>query len=116
MPHNLVVSFEIRDPVRHASLVVGAIEELGAATRIFGTTWYVRSDLCAEDAAERVRDMMHADDGLMVIDVSQNAAATLNVDDRCVHFMRRQWHRAEPVVPLPTNTVPLNSRTAIGNR
>jgi hypothetical protein len=116
MPHNLVVSFEIRDPVRHASLVVSAIEELGAATRIFGTTWYVRSDFCAEDAAERVRDVVHEDDGLLVIDLSQNTAATLNVDDRCVHFMRRQWHRAEPALPLPNNTIPLNARSATGNR
>jgi hypothetical protein len=99
MTHNLVVSFEIRDWVRQGPLIVGAIEELGAAVRIFGTTWYVHSDLGAEEAAQRVSDIMNAADGLAILDVSENAIATFNVDDRSVRFMCQHWRDSAPQTP-----------------
>jgi hypothetical protein len=94
MDHNLIVSFEIRDPLRESALIVGAIEELGAATRVFGSTWYVRSQMAASDAARFLWTIMDPLDTLVVIDVSHNATAMFNVDDRCVQFMSRYWHRS----------------------
>ena len=92
MLNNLVISFEIRDWLRQGALVVGAIEELGPFARIFGTTWYVHSDLDAEAVAARIAGVMNPADGLVVIDVSSNAVAAYNVDDRTVRFMSEHWH------------------------
>ena len=94
MDHNLMVSFETGDPLREGALIVGAIEELGAATRVFGSTWYVCSSLPAPEAARRLWAVMDTCDVLMVVDVSHNVSAMFNVDDRSVQFMTRHWHRA----------------------
>lgn len=97
---NLIVAFELRDWVRQGSLVVAAIEELGVAVRIFGTAWYVRSELSAEEAARRVVDLMHPSDGLLVIDTTTDTAVLFNVDEQSVEQMSRWWHssptRLEP--------------------
>jgi hypothetical protein len=92
MLRNLMVSFEIRDWLRQGALVVGAIEELGIATRIFGNTWHVRSALSAEEAATRVRDVLDATDGLCVIDASAEMTALINVEEHAVDRLRQLWH------------------------
>jgi hypothetical protein len=104
---NLVVAFEMRDWARQGSLVAGAIEEIGEATRIFGTAWYVRSDLTAPEAARRVWDVMGAIDGLIVIDVSDNLIAMFNVDPQATAFMSAHWHRHDEALPAPPRREPL---------
>src|SRR5688572_20637277 len=103
MTHNLMVSFEIRDWVRQGSLIVAAIEELGQTARVFGSTWFVSSPFTAAEAASRVRDIMSTEDGLMVADLADNIAVTLNVDERTHEFMTRHWAR------------PANNQPPVGN-
>jgi hypothetical protein len=88
----LFVSFILRDDCRQAPLILGAIEELGQATRVFSATWYVRSSLAAAEAARRVWDVMDHADSLIVVDASSDEVAMFNVDDHCVRFMSRCWH------------------------
>jgi hypothetical protein len=107
MTRNLFVSFILRDDCRQAPLILGAIEELGQATRLFSATWYVRSNLTAAEAARRVWDVMDRADSLVVIDASSDEVALFNVDDWSVRFMSRNWHAqiievaAPGVGPLP---------------
>jgi hypothetical protein len=91
MANNLFVSFELHDPYRQSSLVLGAIEELGQAVRIFPSSWYVRSDLSAGEAAIRVWDVMDERDHLLVVNTSDNEAAMLNVE-RASDFIVERWH------------------------
>jgi hypothetical protein len=101
MANNLMVSFEIGDWRRQGPLIVAAIEELGPAARVFGTTWYVCTQASAPEAATCIRDVLGPADGLLVVDVSGNVAATFNVDERSVEFMSRHWSRPRPVM-LPS--------------
>ena len=107
MAYNLVISFEIRNSLRQGALIAGAIEELGSAAKILGTTWYVRSELTASEAARRVGDVMDPADSLLVLNVSDNDAAMLNVEERCVRFMERSWHQGpEEHIALPLVITP----------
>ena len=93
MTNNLFVTFDVHDISRESSLVVAAIEELGQAVRVFSFLWYVRSNLSAAEAAQRVWDVMQSKDRLMVIDASSDEVASLNLDDRCLQSMAVRWHR-----------------------
>ena len=88
---NLVVSFEMRNWLRQAPLIVAAIEELGPATRIFGTTWFVCASCPAEEAARCIQLVMDAADGLFVLDVDSRVAALVNVEPRSVEFLAQHW-------------------------
>lgn len=94
MAHNLVVTFDLRDALTRGAGVANAIATLGDAARILGSTWYVRSNLPATDAARRIWDAMDPADALCVFDASANEAAMYNVDDNAVQFMTCNWHRA----------------------
>lgn len=93
MSNNLFVTFDVHDTARESSLILAAIEELGQAVRIFSFMWYVRSNLSASEAAERVWDVMQPEDHLIVIDASRQEVATLNLDERCTQSMMNRWHR-----------------------
>jgi hypothetical protein len=126
MTNNLFVTFDVHDTSREASLILSAIEELGQAVRIFSFLWYVRSNLSASEAAERVWDVMDPQDRLLVIDASRQEVASLNLDELCVQWMTNRWHRdledrdvqdAEParvVEPLVAVTPARDLRAAAG--
>jgi hypothetical protein len=113
MASNLMVSFEIGDWRRQGPLIVAAIEELGPTARIFGTTWFVCSQVSAPEAAACIKDVLGAADGLLVVDVAANVAATFNVDERSIEFMSRHWCRprqtALPSVVSSPNRAPRSS-------
>ena len=114
MSYNLFVAFDTRDPVREASLLLAAIEDLGQAVRLFSTFWYVRSRLTAVEAARQLWDIMQPEDTLIVVNASAGEAAAFNVDDTSIEWMQKRWHlrlderRSRP----PTVTVLHDHRTA----
>lgn len=110
MTRNLFVTFDLHDACRQAPLILGAIEELGQATRLFSSTWYVRSNLTAAEAARRVWDVMDRSDALLVLDTSTDEVAMFNLNDRGVRFMSRCWHL--PLDETPAANVPTLPETA----
>jgi len=96
MSRNLFVSFYVHDLSREAPLILGAIEELGEAVRIYRYLWYVRSELTAEEAAQRVWDLMEPVDSLIVIDASSSQLGAYNVDDKSLGWIERLWHQETP--------------------
>ena len=95
---NLMVSFEMRNWARQAPLVVAAIEDLGPATRIFGTTWFVCASCAAEEAARSIQRVMDANDGLLVLDVESPVAALINIEQRSVDFLATHWKSRVPLL------------------
>jgi hypothetical protein len=112
--YNLFVAFDTRDPVREASLVLAAIEELGEAVRLFSTFWYVRSRLTAAEAARQLWDIMQPQDTLVVVNASVGEAAAFNVDDTSIEWMQKRWHLRldETLSHLPAIPVLRELRTA----
>ncbi len=96
MTHKLLVSFELRDWLRQGTLIAAAIEELGPATRIFGTSWVVWSEAAAEEVASGIQQVLGPNDGLLVLDLDAQVAAMLNVDDHAVQFLKRHWRSTDP--------------------
>lgn len=92
MSYNLFVAFDTRDPMREASLLLAAIEDLGQAVRLFSTFWYVRSRLTAAEAARQLWDIMQPEDTLIVVNASGGEAAAFNVDDTSIEWMQKRWH------------------------
>jgi hypothetical protein len=92
MSNNLFVSFEMGSTSRTACVICAAIEELGQATRLFSSLWYVRSNLTAAEAARLVWDVMQVPDRLLVIDASGHEVASFNVEPHCMERMSRRWH------------------------
>jgi len=90
--YNLFVAFDTRDPMREASLLLAAIEDLGQAVRLFSTFWYVRSRLTAVEAARQLWDIMQPEDTLIVVNASAGEAAAFNVDDTSIEWMQKRWH------------------------
>jgi hypothetical protein len=84
--------------LRQGALAVAAIEEFGPAARIFGTSWFVRSEASAEVVAQGVQRVLCPSDALLVLDIDAHIAALSNVDDRSVQFMRRYWRSGDPEV------------------
>jgi hypothetical protein len=92
MSYNLFVAFETHDPVREASLVNAAIEDLGQSVRLFSTYWYVRSPLTAAEAARQLWEIMEPSDTLIVVNATMGEAAAFNVDDSSMDWMQKRWH------------------------
>jgi hypothetical protein len=99
MSRNLFVSFYVHDASRGAPLILGAIEELGEAVRVYGYLWYVRSELTAAEAARRVWDLMDPSDSLVVIDATASEVGAYNVNEKSLGWIERLWHH-EPPRPL----------------
>jgi hypothetical protein len=91
MSYKILVSFETRNWLRQAGLIVAAIEEFGPAARILGSSWFVVSDSPAERVASSLQQVMGPEDGLLVVDLEAQVAAMSNVDDRSEQFLRRNW-------------------------
>jgi hypothetical protein len=100
MSRNLFVSFYVHDSARQVSLILGAIEELGEAVRVYRYLWYVRSELTAAEAARRVWDLMDPEDSLIVIDATATEVGAYNVNEKSLGWIERLWHH-EPPLPLP---------------
>lgn len=99
MTRNLFVSFYAHDPSREAPLILGAIEELGEAVRVYRYLWYVRSELTAAEAARRVWDLMAPTDSLIVIDATASEVGAYNVEEKSLGWIEKLWHH-EPRRPL----------------
>ncbi len=104
MGNNLFVSFDIHDCYRQSPLIVSAIEELGEATRLFSSSWYVRSNLTAAEAARRLWDVMDSADTLLIVDATREEAAMFNVQEHAIQFISRCW-RSEREKAHPLRSV-----------
>ena len=99
MTRNLFVSFYTQDLSRGTSLILGGIEELGEAVRVYRYLWYVRSELTAAEAARRVWDLMDTADSLIVIDATGSEVGAYNVDEKSLGWIEKLWHH-EPRQPV----------------
>lgn len=91
--NNLFISYDLIAPGQHYDRVSTAIKELGDWARIHYSLFYVKSAFGSEEAANHVRAAMDANDTLIVIDASRNAATHFRVGPAAVQQMQALWSR-----------------------
>jgi hypothetical protein len=91
MANNLFVSYDLHAPDKNYNAVIAAIKNLGDWAKVHYSLWYVKSNLSAEEACTRVWASMDANDRLIVINTTGNAAAWRNLPSDVAQFIRDNW-------------------------
>ena len=92
MSSNLFVSYDLHEPGKNYEAVAAAIKQLsGVWAKVHYSLWYVRSNMFASQAAERIWRSMDASDSLIVIDVTNNDAYWYNLTPDVSKHLQQNW-------------------------
>lgn len=92
MANNLFVSYDLHSPGQDYDKVADAIKSLGAWAKVQYSLWYVKSQLSASDASEKVWAVMDRNDSLIVIDATNNNASWYNLSQEVSYFIKEHWY------------------------
>lgn len=93
MANNLFISYDLYKPEQNYEAVAKAIKQLGAWAKVQKSFWYARSTYTATQAAEHVWRSMDANDTLIVVDATNNAAFWYNLSPEASVFLQQSWYR-----------------------
>lgn len=89
--NNLFISYDLYREGQNYDAVAKAIQAMGAAIKAHKSVWYVRSSLTAEQAVKRLQLVIDANDQVMAIDATNNAAYWNKLPPGVAEFIQRQW-------------------------
>jgi hypothetical protein len=90
--NNLLISYDLYKPDRDYTDLFARIKSLGAEwAHLKLTLWFVKSNMDAATARDRVWDIMQPQDKLIVINASANAAAWYGLDATASEYLRTHW-------------------------
>jgi len=92
MPGHLFVSFDLYHPGRGTMAIEAVIRQLGPATRVHMSLWYVRTTLSVGEACAVIAHGLGQRDRLVVIDVARNTAAWRNLTPALSALLQETWH------------------------
>ena len=90
--NNLLVSFELHSPASNYHAVEDAVAGLGRGIRIHTFFWYVKSQLDARKAAEKLWTVMDERDSVIVVDASRGEAGWKHISFDAAEFVKTLWH------------------------
>jgi len=91
MANNLFVSYDLHEPGKNYGAVTAAIQSIsGRWAKIHYSLWYVKTDLTAEQAAQRIRLAMDQNDSLIVIEARN--AYWYHLSDEVSKYVQNNWH------------------------
>ena len=93
MANNLFISYDLHSPGQDYEKIADAIKRLGSWAKVQYSLWYVKSQLSASDAAEKVWSAMDKNDSLIVIDATNNNASWYNLSQEVSNFLKEHWHK-----------------------
>jgi hypothetical protein len=91
MSANLHIAFALAEPARDHKNLIEAIKALGHWADIQHDLWYVRSELTAAAARDRLLPHLHARDLVYVIDATRNCSAWHGLDHDVARFIDDSW-------------------------
>jgi hypothetical protein len=94
MANNLHISYDLNNPGQNYEKVIERIKTLGNWAKIHKSYWYVKSNLNAEQAMNKVWEVMDANDTVYVVDATNNEAAWQNIGTQASSYIQEQWHKA----------------------
>ena len=91
MANNLFISYDLYQPGQDYDSVIEAIKALGNWAKVQKSLWYVKSNLSASQASEKVWKAMDQNDKLIVIDATNNNASWYNLSEEVSEFIKNNW-------------------------
>jgi hypothetical protein len=89
--NNLFVSYDLTSPGQNYDTLIQEIKKLGGWDKIHYSLWYVKSELSAEQARNRLVPKLDKNDRLMVIDTKNNLCAWQNIPEGVSEFITAKW-------------------------
>jgi hypothetical protein len=93
MGNNLFISYDLIQPGQNYENVISEIKKIGGWAKVHYSLWYVKSQLSAQEATDRIWKVMDRNDKLIVIDASNNTASWYNLDKEVEQFIKDQWNK-----------------------
>jgi hypothetical protein len=92
MANNLFISYDLMSPGQRYDSVIEVIKGLGSWAKVHQSLWYVNSAHAAASAAAAVWAVMDANDKLIVVDATNNAASWYgDLSEEVRQYIRDQW-------------------------
>ncbi len=92
MANNLFISYDLSDPDKSFDGIAAEIQKLGDWAQVQPTLWFVKSDYDSEQATRMLWLAFDpANDSLVVIDASGNAANWQNIAPDVAEFFEQSW-------------------------
>ncbi|MDF5663834.1 CRISPR-associated protein Cas2 [Vibrio parahaemolyticus] len=91
MANNLFISYDLYSPGQNYDDVIEEIKSLGSWAKVQKSFWYVNSTLSANQARERVWAKMDKNDSLIVIDATNNDAASNGLSAQVWNHLSGKW-------------------------
>ena len=96
--HNLLVSFELSQPLDNYEALSRTLASLGSCVRIGTMLWYLDSAHSARDVEAALKGALSPGDTMVVVDASSNFAILYNLPIAGAQ-VRRFWNGVPSVAP-----------------
>ena len=91
MANNLIVSYDLINPGQRYDKVIAAIKRQGTWAKVHYSLFYLDTSKSAEAVADAIWAAMDANDRLIVVDASNNAAYWYNLPSDVSSFLKEHW-------------------------
>ncbi|MDP3650334.1 MAG: hypothetical protein Q8R67_01505 [Rhodoferax sp.] len=91
MNNNLFISYDLNRPGQDYPSIIETIKSLGNWAKVQKSFWYVKSNLTAMQAVERVWAHMDANDSLIVVDATNNNSAWQGLNPVVAQHIKEHW-------------------------
>lgn len=91
MPYNIFISYDLYSPGQNYEKVIERIKSLGSWAKVHKSFWYLRTNHSHEYIAQKIWEVMDANDSLMVVNASTDNAYWYNLDTDVSKFMQDKW-------------------------
>lgn len=92
MQYNLFVSYDLNSPGQNYERVIERIKSLGSWAKIQKSHWYLKTNHSEKYVAEKIWEVMDANDSLIVINSTTNDAYWYNLSPEVARFMQERWN------------------------
>ena len=91
MANNLFISYDLYAPGQNYERVIEAVKSLGNWAKVQKSFWYVNSHYSSAQARDFMWAAMDANDSVIVVDATNNAANWKNISDEVGEYIINHW-------------------------
>ncbi len=92
MANNLFVSYDLMKADKNYEAVIAAIKGIsGMWAKVHFSLWYVKTDMPANQVAQKIWAVMDSNDRLIVIDATNKTSYWYNLDKNVETYIQGHW-------------------------